>query len=209
LHPQPYLKKRNMKKDIDKITRSNNILELKKTLDEFYIGLDLNQKKEAIEYIKYSTIPNYKSGLAYQEKYFDGHNHSLIITWNEAYKRNIEFLKEWVLEKEKGFIQSESTKDEIEPSLDLSNTNGIEKIIYLEKLGILDFLRDKEPFKSSTNRLATAISAITGIPKGTAQPYLNPIVSPGAKQKNNPLNSIKKVEKIEHTLIKIGFKPLK
>ncbi len=94
-----------------------------------------------------------------------------------------------------------------EINLDLSGSKGTEKIIYLKQLGIIDFLREKEPFKNSTNKLATAISAITGIPQQTAQSYLNPIVSTGTEQKNNPLNSIIKVEKIKQTLINLGFKP--
>ncbi len=91
--------------------------------------------------------------------------------------------------------------------IDLSNTKGTEKIIYLHQLGIIDFLREKEPFNYSTNALATAISAITGISQGTAQSYLNPISNPGAGQDNNPLNSTKKVEGIKQTLINLGFKP--
>lgn len=104
--------------------------------------------------------------------------------------------------------QEEEYLNELQNShLDLSDTKGTEKIIYLHQLGILDYLKNKEPFKHSTNALATAISAITGIPQQTAQSYLNPISNPGADQRNNPLNSTKKVEAIKQTLINLGFKP--
>lgn len=135
----------------------------------------------------------------------------------EMYNNGIEILKQ---SDEFGgvsisFKENISRKAELknaenspELSLDLSDTKGTEKIIYLEKLGILNYLKELEPFRSSTNSLATVISAITGIPQTTVQPYLNPISNPTIDQKNNPLNSIKKVEKIEYTLNKLGFKPL-
>lgn len=119
--------------------------------------------------------------------------------------KKLQYLDSTISLKE---LQNEITNINQEDALDFSNTKGTEKIIYLEKLGILEYLKELEPFKSSTNSLATVISAITGIPKTTAQSYINPIANPTIEQRNNPLNSIKKVEKIEHTLNKIGFKPL-
>jgi hypothetical protein len=98
----------------------------------------------------------------------------------------------------------EDDKTEI-PPIDLSDTTATEKIIYLQKLGVIDFLRTKQPFQSSTNSLAIVLSAITGEKLETIQPMLNPIVSKEAGQKNNPLNSKKAVPKVEQQLIKIGF----
>lgn len=93
-------------------------------------------------------------------------------------------------------------------TLDLSDTKGTEKIIYLERLGILKYLNNLEPFRTSTNSLATVVSAITGIPQTTTQSYLNPIANKGSSQKNNPLKSTKKVENIEKILINLGFNPI-
>jgi len=92
-------------------------------------------------------------------------------------------------------------------AIDLSETTATEKIIYLYKLGIIDFLRNKQPFKSSTNSLATVLSAITGINPDTKhiQSMLNPIVNKQVGQKNNPLNSTKTVLKVETQLTNIGF----
>lgn len=104
---------------------------------------------------------------------------------------------------------NEKPEKENLPVIDLSTAIGTEKIIFLEQFGILDYLRAQEPFKTSTNKLATAISSITGITQSTAQSYLNPIVNPGADQKNNPLNSTNKVEAIRQTLTNLGFKPFK
>jgi hypothetical protein len=93
--------------------------------------------------------------------------------------------------------------------IDFSDSKGTEKIIMLHKLGVLDFLRTKEPFNLSINSLATALSGITGIDTKTIQSYINPIYSNSTNQKNNPLNSIKTVDKVEQKLISIGFKPFK
>ena len=59
---------------------------------------------------------------------------------------------------------------------------------------------------SSTNSLATALSALTGEDARTVQSYLNPIINGGVGKKNNPLKSIKKVEKVKQTLINLGYK---
>lgn len=88
-------------------------------------------------------------------------------------------------------------------SLDLSDTTAVEKIIYLEKLGVLDFLRNKQHI--STNGLASALSAITGENIKTLQPMLNPIFNKQAGQKNNPLESTKTVQKVKKHLNDIGF----
>ena len=85
----------------------------------------------------------------------------------------------------------------------LSDTTATEKIIYLQKLGVIDFLRDKN--NVSINGLATVLSATTGAKIETLQPMLNPIISQNAGQKNNPLNSKNTVSKVEKQLINIGF----
>ena len=92
-------------------------------------------------------------------------------------------------------------------AIDLSDTTATEKIIYLQILGVIGFLRTKQPFLASINRLATVLSAITGVHPETKhiQSMLNPIISKEAGQKNNPLNSKNTVSKVEKQLISIGF----
>ncbi len=99
--------------------------------------------------------------------------------------------------------------DVFEIPLDLSDSKSSEKIIYLHELGILEHIQKSAGAGSSINGLATVVSAITGIPVGTAQSYLNPILSSGTKQRNNPLKSAKNVTAVNHTLIKLGFKQTK
>jgi hypothetical protein len=91
--------------------------------------------------------------------------------------------------------------------IDLSKNKGADKVIMLEKLGILDFLRSKEPFNLSTNSLAIILSGITGVDSKTLQSYINPIGNDSVVQKNNPMKNEKNVKKITQTLIEIGFTP--
>lgn len=97
--------------------------------------------------------------------------------------------------------------DEIHDSvLDYSESSKQEKLIFLYKLGVLDFLRKKLPFGASTNQLAEYLGAVTGIKTSTVQSYINPIYSEKVIQKNNPLNNQTNVNKVEQALIKMGFK---
>lgn len=90
-------------------------------------------------------------------------------------------------------------------AIDLSDTTATEKIIYLHKLGVIDFLRKQQPFNTSINSLATVLSAVTGEKSGTIQPMLNSMLSKNVGQKNNPLNSEKPVNKVTKQLNDIGF----
>lgn len=88
----------------------------------------------------------------------------------------------------------------------IENAKGTEKIVMLYKLGIIDFLKNKEPFNTSTNSLASVVSTFTGIKQTHVYPMLQTIINPNNNQKNNPLNTKKTVSKIEQTLNSIGFK---
>lgn len=90
--------------------------------------------------------------------------------------------------------------------IDFSDSNGVEKIIVLEELGILEYLKKMEPFNSSTNKMASAISYITGMNATTVQSKLNPIYSTSTLQKNNPLNNKNAVTKVRSKLSNLDFK---
>jgi hypothetical protein len=97
----------------------------------------------------------------------------------------------------------------IEETIDFSDTSITSKIIFLEKLGIIEFLRNQQPFISSVNSMASAISAVTGGKASTIQSMVNPMINNGIDNKNNPMNSLKTVSVVENKLINIGFKPKK
>lgn len=98
---------------------------------------------------------------------------------------------------------------ETEPqsNLDFSDdTSTKEKLILLDELGVIDFLKSKPPFNTSTNALATALSGVLGIKQSTLQSYLSPMFNPDNEQRNNPRNNHNLVEKAKIKLITIGYK---
>jgi hypothetical protein len=104
-------------------------------------------------------------------------------------------------------VNTETIRKEVS-GIDLSDAKGTEKIIMLHKLGVLDFLKEQEPFKYSINALASAISGITGEKQTVIQSYINPIFSKSVGQKNNPLATEKTVNKVTQKLISIGYNPV-
>lgn len=100
----------------------------------------------------------------------------------------------------------EFNQPEAEP-LDLSNTSAVEKIIYLNELGIIDFLKTKQEFTGSTNLMATFLSAITGEKQGTLQTSLNRLIKKDTEDKNHPYKAQNTVNKVRQTLIDKNIKP--
>ena len=117
-----------------------------------------------------------------------------------SYNKIISFL-----ETRKSELEPESTFSE---PLDLSeNSSAVEKIIYLNELGIIDFLRNKTEFMSSTNLMATFLSAITSEKASTLQTSLNRLINNDNEDKNHPYKTIKTVEKVRQSLINKNITP--
>mgnify|MGYP003384412808 CR=1 FL=1 len=89
--------------------------------------------------------------------------------------------------------------------LDLSSENASKKIIYLQELGIIDFLRSFTQPAPNNNQIASILSAITGIKASTIQSYINPIGNEYVSQKNNPYNNTNNVEEVKNKIISSGF----
>jgi hypothetical protein len=90
-------------------------------------------------------------------------------------------------------------------NLDLTSTSAVQKILYLNELGVLDFLRTKQPFLNSIHSLAVVLSAITGEKSLTIQPNLNVLYGKTVIKKNDPYKSQKSVDEVKAHLEKIGF----
>jgi len=101
-----------------------------------------------------------------------------------------------------GEDEGKSNWDEL---IDLSDTSLIEKVIYLEKLGIIEFLRGQRPFSTSANSVANVFSAITGAKPTSLQPIINPLINKDYYNKNYPLNSKKTVMSVENKLMSLGY----
>lgn len=102
--------------------------------------------------------------------------------------------------------RQEIEKKEPEP-LDLSDTSAVEKIIYLNELGIIDFLKGKPEFMGSTNLMATFLGAVTGEKPTTLQPSINKLINNDTADKNHPYNTKGTVNKVRQTLIDKNIKP--
>lgn len=99
--------------------------------------------------------------------------------------------------------------DEIEVDnelIDYSESNNISKILFLQKLGLIEYMRGLPPFNTSINSLANALSGVTGIKTVTVQPMLNAMLNEGTSDKNNPLKSTKTVNVVVNKLVNIGYK---
>jgi hypothetical protein len=92
-----------------------------------------------------------------------------------------------------------------EVEVDLSDARPTEQIIYLQRLGIIDFLLKKQPFASSQNSLSTVLSAVTGIPITSLSPLLRRTIQNDQTDSKNPLYSVKAVLKVETNLKNVGF----
>jgi hypothetical protein len=103
--------------------------------------------------------------------------------------------------RSKGTI-SNIIEDEL---VDFSESTIVSKIMFLEKLGIIDFLRLKQPFSTSINSLANVVSGICGANSTSIQPLLNAMIGKDVNNKNNPLNSVKTVKAVDEKLNKIGY----
>lgn len=127
-------------------------------------------------------------------------------------------INKWLMEAnlssyKKIILFLETRKLELEPEsnltepLDLSESSAVEKILYLNELGIIDFLRTKTEFTGSTNLMATFLSAITGEKATTLQTSLNRLVNKDTEDKNHPYRTIKTVEKVKQSLLNKNITP--
>lgn len=181
---------------------------------------------EKIEELR--TIDDYN---IYSEKRIEIQNHKLVYALPD-YKRvkvlkgifiycencisensSIPYTKYFIDFRNQIKLDLENTENRLNPSPneslvldDLNTVRANEKIVLLHKLGVLDYLRDKEPFNTSTNSLANILSDILSENRTTLQSYLNPIFSNNNIEKNNPLLSTKAVERANQKLTLIGFK---
>lgn len=102
--------------------------------------------------------------------------------------------------------KQEIEKKELEP-LDLSGTSAVAKIIYLNELGIIDFLRAKPEFMGSINLMATFLSAFTDEKATTLQTSINKLINDDTADKNHPYKTKDTVNKVRQTLLDKNIKP--
>jgi len=127
---------------------------------------------------------------------------------NEMLLKNLEdksYSNEIKLALEKKITFLKLNKNDSFVAIDYSDAKANEKVVFLYELGVLDFLKNNPPFNTSTNCLASVLSAITGENIRTIQPYINPIFNNEIQQDKNPLKSIKLTNKVKKKLSDIGY----
>lgn len=124
---------------------------------------------------------------------------SIIADYKIHFNKIISFL-----ETKKLSIETPSTESDSFKEVDLSGSNLVQKIIYLNELGIIDLLRKEPCFATSVNNLANVITAITGAKHISIQPYLNALLSNTEAENKNPYNSKASVNKVKKHLIDLG-----
>lgn len=122
----------------------------------------------------------------------------------EARYKKIEFLKSNLSE-----LESSVFENLIDDFIDLGKISAKEKMVYLYKLGVLDFLLNEQPFISTGNGLASILCSILGEKKTTIQPIISAIVSDNITNKNHPFYTKSTEKKVNQHLIGIGFNPKK
>lgn len=140
-------------------------------------------------------IENQKSELKENEEI--DLNNLLNEKYSSSYKKIISFL-----ETRKSELEPESSLSE---PVDLSDTSAVEKIIYLNELGIIDFLRTKSKAGISNSSLASILSGITGIKADTLKPSLNRLSSNDKLDNRHPYYTKKTVIKVRKFLDNLGF----
>lgn len=104
------------------------------------------------------------------------------------------------------FINREQT--EYQPD-DLIDTSAVEKIIFLNELGIIDFLITNTKAGISNSSLASVLNRITGIKTETIKSSLNRLSNKETTTTDHrhPYYTIKTVKKVKDKLEDLGFKP--
>ena len=109
-----------------------------------------------------------------------------------------------ILEEIDNKINTQTEEPDTDP-IDLSDTNTKTKLAILDELGILDYIREKQPFSTSTNAVASLFSAILGVKAGTLQPSLNAMINKETVQRNAPTE--KHYTKARLKLTELGYMP--
>ncbi len=187
-----------------------NVVDYLKTLSEKKDFDTINRNEEYFKKI-YCIAKNLKCKAS--EYYLKNENYSLL---EEQILELIEIIFSLTFVIGEYFnlsFENENHKNDNEiidstPLIDMSNTKGTEKIIYLQELGIIEHLTNKFP-QLTTNGLANLLSAITGEQTTTLQPYLNPMINKANDQRKNPYNSKKTVAKVKNKLIELNLNETK
>ncbi|MBL1219373.1 hypothetical protein JET18_00865 [Chryseobacterium sp. L7] len=94
------------------------------------------------------------------------------------------------------------------PEVDFSDNSDKVKLIMLERLGIINYIKTIQTKPDTISHTSEILSAITGIDSKTLNSYLYPMLKPcrDDDDKNSPYKNPENLEKAERELIKLKIK---
>lgn len=101
-----------------------------------------------------------------------------------------------------------TTNETDSPELDFSNNTDKVKLIMLEKLGVIDYIKSIQTKPDTISHTSEILSTFTGIPPKTLNTYLSPMIRPHRDddEKNSPYKNPENREIAERELIKLKIK---
>jgi len=177
-----------------------SLLDSSKKIDDIYDTLLEEEKKTFLRWLELEFLHKLLVVKKSNERLVsDFGKPGQLFPNGDANNIKIDYLQDWIKEKKAKTIIPDLKE------IDLSDTIAIDKIIYLQKLGVIDFLRSQQPFVSVPDKVSQVLSAITGINIYSIRPMLRPIMNKDLEHGKNPLNSKNAVDRVEKQLIRIGF----
>lgn len=127
-------------------------------------------------------------------------------------KQILDFIDEKITNEKFNLIRFQNTPPPLEtvevPELDFSDNSDKVKLIMLEKLGIIEYIKTIQTKPNTISHTSEILSAITGIETKTLNTYLYPMLRPyrDDEDKNSPYKNPENLEKAERELIKLKIK---
>lgn len=195
--------------------RNDQILKLKENILTEFLKLN-NLKIFDLPWLiaKDTKELEWDSFMAYKEelgKYEDDHEKmtSAIKTEFNSFNFKVSFLLVkasklgYTVDVQDSIKFNEISSDEPDHIIDPIKTKGTEKLIFLQELGIIDFMLNSNP-DLSLNKVAMALSAITG--ERHIYPALSAMIGEKHSNTKSPYFSTKKAPIIQDQLTQWGFK---
>ena len=112
------------------------------------------------------------------------------------------------IDKKTGFNKVGESPVTETPELDFSDNTDKVKLIMLEKLGVIDYIKTIQTKPETISHTSEILSTITGIPTKTLNTYLYPMIRlhRDDDDKNSPYKNPENREKAERELIKLKIK---
>lgn len=197
-----------------KITNNEYILNEKKSLINKYLKeLEKNVKE-------YNLNEYYKEAIDNIKKYPSNYNREefelILETLHEIcdnFTDIIEFINEKIQDEKINLLRySNNTntnptlkiENEI-PEYDFSDNEDKVKLIILEKLGVIDYIKSIQQKPATISHTAEILSTFTGIKSGSLYTYLRPMICPVRDDydKNSPYSNAENLPKANRQILKL------